>query len=212
LCVQFVWSTTGSTPSDGGTSHGDVWSWYDGATINPDLKDFRSRWVVDQFSVENDQVISSGNPHSTKAIVKTSDIPVTVQDLACPASPALCEGLAGFGQVSHVDVNGGSIPGTTWYHFVIQADSSEIPSGTNQNNVVVNHSWTQTGVDCDGVTPLDPVTTQVTCYETIVDRCTIAKQTGEPTNAEACIVVKRLSGNDLMVDVWTHHNGAIRLQ
>jgi hypothetical protein len=194
VCVLVQWSTTGAPSSDGGTSHGDVWNWYDGAMINGDLQDFRSRWVVQsgQFIVANDQVINVDNPHSTQAIVKTADIPVSVEDVECPPAPALCEGLAGFGEVSQVDVNGGSIPGTTWYHFVLQADSSEIPNGTNQNNVVVNHIY-------DGG------------FETIVDRCTISNATGEPTNTEACIVVKKLAGNDLRIDVWSLHNGGLRL-
>jgi hypothetical protein len=205
VCVHFVWSTSGNTTSDGGgTSHGDVWSWYDGAKINSQLTDFRALWVVDQLFVENTQTINADNPHSTRAYAPTAGIPVTVEDIDCDAShypdpgdvPAICATLTGFGEVSRVDLAGGApleCPtvgdphAPCVYHFMLKLDNIEITSSPKG----VNHVYPGG-------------------FETITTKCTFAKGSSVPSTI-SCITVKKLPGGDLQVDVWTLHNGSIRL-
>ena len=204
MCVLSMWSANGDPSSDGGTSHGDTFNFNDGVLINDDLQDYRSRWVVDQTEVANDQGVSPANPHSTKAIAPLTGIPVTVEDIDCDAAhysdpgdvPTICTTLTGFGQISRVDVAGGTAlecpteenpHAPCVYHFTLKLDNSEVTS----NPKGVNHVYPGG-------------------FETITSKCTFAKGSTVPS-AVPCIVVKKLPGGDLQVDVWTLHNGNIRL-
>jgi len=203
-CVLSEWSSNGAPSSDGGSSHGDTWNFNDGVLINSDLTDFRSRWVVDQLKVENDQIINADNPHATTAFSPQTGIPVTVEDIDCVVShysdpddvPAICATLTGFGEVSRVDVAGGGpleCPtvgdphAPCVYHFMLKLDSVEVSS----NPKGVNHVYPGG-------------------FETIVTKCAFAKGSAVPRTVP-CITVKKLSGGDLQVDVWTLHNGGLRL-
>ncbi len=198
-------NTTGLGSGGGDNSHGD--SWPSGPMIVElsSSDDFGGRYVLNSnlTIVENSQALSNANPHSTRAYAPTTGIGVTVEDIDCTtSSDPICDGFsAGFGQVSKVNVNEGldvsGDPGTTLLHFYLQLDSSEIPLGSNANNVSVIHTY------------IDEATGVLTT-ETIVTRCAFPKKGTIPNNAP-CITVKNLPGGDLGVDVWTFHNGGLRL-
>jgi Flp pilus assembly protein TadG len=208
--VRWEFNTTGLGSGGGDNSHGDSWPSGEGTTdlltvalSNSD--DFGGRYVLNSNLqiVENSQALNNANPHSTRAYAPTTGIGVTVEDIDCTDVPAdpLCADLAtGFGQISKVNVNDGldvsGSAGTTLLHFYIQLDSSETPSGTNANNVVINHAYVDeaTGLPDD---------------ELIDDACTFARKATIPNNAP-CLTVKNLSGGDLGIDIWTFHNGGFK--
>jgi hypothetical protein len=210
---RWEFNTTGlGSDSGGDNSHGDSWPSVDEngadllvATVTSS-GDFGGRYVLngDLKIVENNQALSNSNPHSTRAYSPVTGIGVTVEDIDCTTSTdPICDGFTtGFGQVSKVNVNEGldvsGDPGTTLLHFYLQLDSSEIPQGSNANNVSVIHTY------------IDETTGELTT-ETIDTSCTFARRSTTPNNA-ACISVKNLPGGDLGVDVWTFHNGGLRLQ
>jgi hypothetical protein len=199
-----VWefNTTGlGSDSGGDQSHGD--SWPSGTELTVALHavgDFGGRYVLngDLKIVENDQALNgTSNPHSTRAYSPVTGIGVTVEDIDCspPAQDPLCSQMAGFGQISKINVNDdrddNGITATTLLHFYLQLDSSEL-QGTNTNAISVYHVY-------PGGT------------ETISTRCTFAKKSAVPSNAP-CITLKNLPGGDLGIDVWTFHNGGLRVQ
>jgi hypothetical protein len=208
---RWEFNTTGLGSGSGDNSHGDSWpSYVLDSSGNPvdlltvalsDSADFGGRYVLNENLkiVENSQALSSANPHSTRAYAPVTGIGVTVEDIDCSATtpdPICADFTTGFGQVSKVNVNDdvddSGITSTTLLHFYLQLDSSEIPAGTNVNNVSVYHVYPGGS-------------------ETIDDSCTFARRTTTPNNAP-CIVVKNLPGGDIGVDVYTFHNGGLRLQ
>lgn len=211
---RWEFNTTGLGSGGGDNSHGDSWSSFftdDSETVVDLLKvalsssdDFGGRYVLNNNLkiVENSQALSSANPHSTRAYAPVTGIGVTVEDIDCLTTTdadalLLCaQFTTGFGQVSLVNVNDdvddSGITATTLLHFYLQLDSSEIPQGTNANAVSVFHVYPGGS-------------------ETIETSCTFAKKGTTPNNAP-CITVKNLPGGDMGVDVWTFHNGGLRLQ
>jgi hypothetical protein len=204
---SWEFNTTGlGSESGGDQSHGD--SWPSGTALTVALSnsdDFGGRYVLNDALkiVENSQALNSiSNPHSTRAYAPVTGIGVTVEDIDCdvelPETPdPICDDFTtGFGQVSNVNVNNdiddSGITSETLLHFYLQLDSSEIPQGTNANEVSVYHVYPGGS-------------------ETIDATCTFAKKSTTPNNAP-CIVVKNLPGGDMGVDVWTDHNGGLRLQ
>lgn len=197
LCLLLQWSSNGSPSSDGGSSHGDTWNWYDGVALTTD-PDYQGSYVFDGSLsiVKNDQGVGPLNPQATVAFSPASGIPVTVQDgpfasANCNAAVVDCSLL--FGQWSIVSVNNGlPIPGqgTTLYEFQITFDPSEIPSGLNANSLEIYHTYP--GAD-----------------EIIKDTCTFAKGSSTPSNP-ACLTVKKLKGGALQVTIWTNHNGGFK--
>lgn len=198
VTTTFDFSSGGSTPSDGGTSHGD--SWFASATTSLSSDpNFRGRFIAKstQQTVENLQTLSATNPHATKVVAPVTLIPVTVQDgpataLACGGVFTQCPGTA-FGETSSISVDGGRTF-TSPFRVIVSFDSSEIPSGVNQGNIKVYHQWS----DASG-----------TGEQLIAARCVVAKGASTPSNAP-CVTVKKLPGNDLEVTVWTFHNGSMK--
>ena len=198
VTTTFDFSSGGSTPTDGGTSHGDSWFASATTTLSSD-PNFKGRFVAKstQQTVENLQALSSANPHATKVIAPVTLIPVTVQD--GPGTALLCGGVftqcpaTAFGETSTISVDGGRTFGSP-FRVVVSFDSSEIPSGVNQGNIKIYHQWS----DASG-----------TGEQLLAERCTFAKGSSTPTNAP-CISVKKLPGNDLEVTVWTFHNGSMK--
>jgi hypothetical protein len=203
---SLVFNTTGLGSTSGGdNSHGDSWPSGPLPAQVTTSGDFGGRYVLTSTLkvVENNQALSNANPHSTRAYAPVTGIGVTVEDVDCTIEtpdPICALFTTGSGQVSKVNVNDGQdvsgTPGTTLLHFYIQADASEIPSGKNANNLFVTHVYDEA--------TLTPVT------ETISTRCLFAKKAPTPTNAP-CITVTNLGGGDLGVDVWTFHNGGMKL-
>lgn len=198
---SWEFNTTGLGSGGGDQSHGDSWPSLSALTVALSSSgDFGGRYVLNSNLkiVENSQALSISNPHSTRAYAPVTGIGVTVEDIDCAAltPDPLCTSLsAGFGQISKVNVNNdvddNGITSTTLLHFYLQLDSSEIPPGTNANNVSVLHVYPGGS-------------------ETIDDRCTFARNATVPSNAP-CISVKNLPGGDLGIDVWTFHNGGLRV-
>ncbi len=200
--AKVAFNTTGLGSGGGDNSHGD--SWASGSTFKADLTisdDFGGRYVANNNLklVQNLQTLSNANPHSTRTFAPISGIYTTVEDVDCTTpTDAICAGLTtGFGQVSKVNVNDGAdvtgTPGTTLLHFTIQSYASEVPSGKNASNISVLHTY---GVGNS---------------ETLSRACNFSPKTNTvPANAP-CIMVKKLSGGSFQVDVWTFHNGGLRL-
>jgi len=212
LAEHWEFNTVGLGSGGGDNSHGDKWPSTDldgnellvaPVTANPD---FGGRYVLNTnlLLVENSQAINNTNRHSTRAYSPKEGIGVTVEDVDCSTSsdPICDQFTTGFGAVSKVNVNDGhdisGTPGKTLLHFYIQADSSEIPAGNNANNLVVTHVY------------VDEVT-QANATENISARCQFAKKSPTTPSNAPCITVTNLGGGDLGVDVWTFHNGGMRL-
>lgn len=207
---SWEFNTVGLGSGGGDNSHGDKWQSVDSAG-NPLLvaqvtsdPDFGGRYVLDAnlLVVENSQAINNTNRHSTRAYSPGFGIGVTVEDVDCTITnpdPICVLFTTGTSAVSKVNVNDGidvsGTPGTTLLHFYLQADSSELLAGQSASNLVVTHVY------FDGATPVT---------ETISTRCLFLKKSPTPTNAP-CITVKNLGGGDLGVDVWTFHNGGMRI-
>ncbi len=202
--AKVAFNTTGLGSGGGDNSHGDSWpsNFTSVALTNSD--DFGGRYVAnnDLKVVQNLQALSNANPHSTKTFAPISGIYTTVEDVDCATIPidAICAGLTtGFGQVSKVNVNNGvdvsGTAGPTLLHFTIQTFASEVPSGKNANNIFVLHTYAGLGSS-----------------ETITQACTFSpKNNPVPANAP-CIAVLKVGGGSFQVDVWTFHNGGLRLQ
>ncbi|HEV2006967.1 MAG TPA: hypothetical protein VGQ85_10165 [Candidatus Limnocylindrales bacterium] len=201
--AKVAFNTTGLGSGGGDNSHGDSWpSTFSSVTLT-NSDDFGGRYVANNNLklIQNLQALSNANPHSTKTIVPSSDIYATVEDIDCTTSTdSICLGLTtGFGQVSKVNVNNGNdvsgTAGTTLLHFTIQTYAGEVPSGKNANNIFVLHTYAGVGSP-----------------ETISQACTFSpKNNPVPANAP-CITVLKLGGGSFQVDVWTFHNGGLRLQ
>jgi hypothetical protein len=202
---SWEFNTTGLGSGGGDNSHGDSWPSGNALTVAlSSSDDFGGRYVLNNNLkiVENSQALSNSNPHSTRAYAPVTGIGVTVEDIDCSTTTdadalLLCgQFTTGFGQISKVNVNNdvddSGITSTTVLHFYLQLDSSEIPQGTNANNISVYHVY-------PGGT------------ETITARCSFDKKSTTPSSVP-CMVVKNLAGGDLGVDVWTFHNGGLRLQ
>lgn len=80
VTANFAWSTTGSTGSDGGTSHGDTWDdTIRTATLNTD-PNYGGGFVIDGSDIQNGQVVSSSNPQATRLAGLPAGIAATVLD------------------------------------------------------------------------------------------------------------------------------------
>jgi hypothetical protein len=112
VTARYVWSSTGSTDSDGGTSHGDIW---DGiphtASLNTD-PDYAGGFVTGgSGTIQNLQVVSAGNPQATGLASLPSGVAATVLD--GPDATGLCVDTASvdcsdaFGEWSEVTVGDG---------------------------------------------------------------------------------------------------------
>jgi hypothetical protein len=88
VTATYSWSTTGSTPSDGGTSHGDIW---DGiprtATLSTD-PNFGGGFIASgSGTVQNVQAVSASNRQATKLGSLSAGVAATVEDGPGVTSP-----------------------------------------------------------------------------------------------------------------------------
>lgn len=112
VTADFIWSSTGATGSDGGTSHGDTWG--DGpqtSSLSAD-PDYAGGFMIGgSTSIQNLQVVSAGNPQATGLASLPSGVAATVLDGAaatgeCTSTTVInCRGA--FGQWSEVTVGDG---------------------------------------------------------------------------------------------------------
>jgi hypothetical protein len=85
---QAVWSATGATSSDGGTSHGDTWTDPDYTLPNPPLTSTQSTdanfgggfSAADGGSVQNGQAVTALNRQATKLLGLPAGVGATVSD------------------------------------------------------------------------------------------------------------------------------------
>jgi hypothetical protein len=81
VSATYKWSSTGSTGSDGGTSHGDIW---DGITHTATLStdpNFAGGFVVSSGgSIQNLQAVSASNRQATKLGLLPVGVAATVED------------------------------------------------------------------------------------------------------------------------------------
>lgn len=80
VTANFVWSTTGSTGSDGGASHGDTWDdTTRTATLSTDAN-YGGGFTIDGSGIQNGQVVSSLNRQATRLAGLPAGIAATVLD------------------------------------------------------------------------------------------------------------------------------------
>lgn len=83
VTATFIWSTTGSTGSDGGQSHGDTWPTLPlplTATLSTD-DDYAGGFLADAGTVvANGQVVSANNIQATRIVGLPAGIAATVKD------------------------------------------------------------------------------------------------------------------------------------
>jgi hypothetical protein len=117
--ATYNWSSSGSTTSDGGTSHGDIW---DGITQTSSLNtsgDYAGGFVVAAgASLTNVQVVTSTNRQATGLGALPANVAATVQDGIGAQPPANCVSTADvncsalFGEWSNVTVGDGQTFGS----------------------------------------------------------------------------------------------------
>ncbi|HET6380904.1 MAG TPA: hypothetical protein VFH63_07695 [candidate division Zixibacteria bacterium] len=187
--VIFEANTTGATPSDGGSSHGDALVGVGTATVvdDPDFTGGLSE--EDLLTFATNLEVGGGNRLGTAVHAPAVGIPVTVEDgpgiqANCAAAPRPC---LGEGSELHV-AEGATFPGG--FTATIRIDSSLLPSGVNHKNIGLIHE-------------LDDGSTE------ILDRCETAKKSSEPESIP-CFSVKKLKGNDLEITVFLVQNGRIQ--
>jgi hypothetical protein len=81
VTANFEWSTTGSTGSDGGTSHGDTWDdSIQTATLNTDPDYAGGFSATSGTTIANGQAVSATNRQATKLANLPAGVPATVLD------------------------------------------------------------------------------------------------------------------------------------
>lgn len=195
FCVDLRWYANGFPTSDGGSSHGDFFDWFDGAGLSGDAVNFRGRFVHlnGQQVVANSLNVGNSNKQGTQASVNDINIPVTVQD--GPGLPRICTTTITLtsgqtfdctklsSETSDVNVANGN----TVALFAILVKFNQAPGNLKGNSPVALHQFE---------TPGGPTVT-----ETITNKCQFAA--GVPTNIP-CLVV----GNGAkQVTIWNNHNG-----
>jgi uncharacterized repeat protein (TIGR01451 family) len=110
-----LWSSTGVTSSDGGTSHGDSLSRPVSITLVPftTTQNFAGRFVrtASEFTVGNGNSLSNSNKQSTQVTVQIFGIPVTVEDgsfIKCGGYNVTCP-TSFFGETSQIEVANGAL-------------------------------------------------------------------------------------------------------
>jgi hypothetical protein len=200
FCVDLRWYANGAPTSDGGTSHGDFFDWFDGAGLNGDAQDFKGRFVYQngQKVVANNQNLGNSNKQSTQASVNNLNIGVTVQDGASLSD--ICTGvieLTGGGtfdcdtltsETSIVDVDKGNIVAL----FAILVKFQTAPTNLKGSSPMALHEY------------IDP-DTLLTIREVIADTCILQKN-GTPTAASPipCLAV---ANGGKQATIWNDHNG-----
>jgi hypothetical protein len=178
--IRFEANTTGATPSDGGTSHGDTIERTATTTLSDD-PDFAGRFVLSGTqTVSNLLLLGPGNLQSTTVHSPTTGIPVTVAD-GDQAGTLVCT-PACWSETSEIHVDGGADNGLFKVEIGIDKDLSETVHG-------VYHEF-------------DPG--HVPASETITDKC---PKHGSPS--APCFSVTNLGGGDILVTVWLAENGKI---
>lgn len=117
VTANFVWSTTGSTGSDGGTSHGDTWDDVTRtATLNADSNYGGGFSVSTGSSIANSQAISATNTQATRLGGLPAGVLATVLDGANATgscvSNATVDCTALIGEWSEVNVGDGQAFGS----------------------------------------------------------------------------------------------------
>lgn len=195
FCVDLRWYANGFPTSDGGTSHGDFFDWFDGAALNGDTVNFHGRFVFQngQKVVANSLSVGNSNKQGTQATVDNLDIPVTVLDgpnvpKICTTSIALtaggtfdCTTLSS--ETSDVNVANGNILSK----FAILVKFNQAPAGLKGSNPRALHQYVNT--------------LGATVNELITNQCQFSA--GVPTNIPCLVVGKGAK----QVTIWNDHNG-----
>jgi hypothetical protein len=120
--ATYAWSSSGSTSSDGGTSHGDTWPnplVPVASTLNS-TNDYAGGFVVGAGgSVGDIQVVTNLNPQATRLGALPANVAATVQDGSGAQPPVACTPTvqitcAQFGEWSNVTVGDGQTFGSAF--------------------------------------------------------------------------------------------------
>ncbi len=195
MCVDFVWTSTGTPGTDPSQSHGDQFHWLDGVSLSSD-PNFAGRFVFDsgQTTVADNSSLGNRNQQSTSTTVGTG-VPADVAD--GPANSDICdEGLLPSGTVfdcdsltsewSTVNVDRGRSQDAA---FKIVISFFQLPNGLKGSNPRIYHHF------------LDFATSQPAA-ELITTKCSF---TGGVLDSVPCLIVQNKA-----VTIWTTHNGGYR--
>jgi hypothetical protein len=121
VTATFVWSTTGATSSDGGTSHGDTWPTEPvklSSTLSTDSTNFGGGFIVTNGAgVGNAQSVSSSNRQAAKLASLPAGVPATVLDGPSAQDGHACGTVdcsTAFGEWVEVEVADGDTLGTAF--------------------------------------------------------------------------------------------------
>jgi hypothetical protein len=153
---DFAFSASGQAPDGGDNSHGDTWPISNPVRVSSS-DDFGGRYLLstDTKIVQNVQTLSSTNEQSTIVYSPATGIGVTVEDGpglsgGCGVDATWCS------ETSEIHVGDGSSQYGA-FKVVVNLRSSEVPSGTAANSIVVYHD----GVAIPNVCGKNPV---AECY------------------------------------------------
>ena len=146
MSVNFEFSTTGLGSGSGDNSHGDTFPISDSVALSSD-PNFGGRYVNgnSQTTVQNNQVLGTGNKQSTIVYSPTTGIGVTVQDGS--ANGGCDPSKTCFSETSEIHVGDGTAK-YGQFKVVVNLHSSEIPSGVNANTLVVYHDGVAVTATC----------------------------------------------------------------
>jgi hypothetical protein len=141
---SWVATTTGSTTSDGGTSHGDTLAFSSSTSLTPDAN-FGGGFDKDRSTIGNDGSLGTGNQQSTQVTPPVAGVIATVQDgpdvsfdcqSACTKTP--------FGEWSQVTVGAGDTFYDTngnpiLFPVTLLVYGKTMPSGVKANSIQLVH-------------------------------------------------------------------------
>jgi len=88
VMARYSWSSTGSTPSDGGTSHGDIWDGIWRTALKSSDPNFGGGFIASgSGTVQNVQAVSASNIQATKLGSLPAGVAATVEDGPLVTSP-----------------------------------------------------------------------------------------------------------------------------
>jgi hypothetical protein len=126
VTANFEWSSTGSTSSDGGTSHGDTWDDSIQTASLSNNPDYAGGFSASNGStIGNSQTITATNKQATKLVNLPIGVAATVQDGSstgpvCVTTPSV-DCSTQFGEWSNVDVGDGQSFGSAFQIVITYA-------------------------------------------------------------------------------------------
>jgi hypothetical protein len=187
-------SANGAPSSDGGTSHGDYFNWFDGAGLSGDATNFHGRFVYldGQKVVGNSLNVSNSNKQGTQVTVNDLNVPVTVLD--GPNIAPICTGIITL-------VDGSSFDCST---LTSEVSVVEVARGQTVKLFPLLIKFNQAPANLKGNAPFAIHEVSPNVFEKISKPCVLKNGVPTSTSPVPCLVV---SNGGKQVIIWNIRNG-----